>query len=293
VLHYYRSSIIIYTNITFHIKALHYNIIMASRTSRKKNKGKERKAKKVETERVRVRNQWMGWATGDGITCDHGCAILWTVDGTTSNFFDEFFNRGTFSFDDVANMLQGNNGDLLNDKRFREIAVGIFIRIGTNMMLSGGNNNFLWAQRIEKTIILLENYYNGMDSLDIALHCRVAARKFRDLDTTSCGSAKRDVLKFFSKRAPCSCLMEMHQTARGVFPKKGRCYRCEQEKDRVALSVCSRCMIMQYCSRGCQVADWSHHKGDCDLYVYAQKQQMSIVRAEMKAEAKDEESDIS
>ena len=33
---------------------------MASRTSRKKNKGKERKAKKVEMERVRVRNKWMG-----------------------------------------------------------------------------------------------------------------------------------------------------------------------------------------------------------------------------------------
>ena len=46
------------------------------------------------------------------ITCDHGCVVLPAVDSTTSTFFNEFLNQGTFSFDDVANMLQGIHGDL-------------------------------------------------------------------------------------------------------------------------------------------------------------------------------------
>jgi len=65
----------------------------------------------------------------------------------------------------------------------------------------------------------------------------------------------------------------MHQIARETSPKTGICICCEKEKERVALSVCSRCMIMQYCSRECQVADWPTHRKECDSYVHAHKQQ--------------------
>ena len=57
--------------------------------SRKRNKGKERKAKKavleferIDNERAEVRNYWLGWARGEDevrqITqCNHGCDLLW------------------------------------------------------------------------------------------------------------------------------------------------------------------------------------------------------------------------
>ena len=31
-------------------------------------------------------------------------------------------------------------------------------------------------------------------------------------------------------------------------------------------------MITQYCSRKCQVTDWSEHERECDIYVKANKQ---------------------
>ena len=57
--------------------------------SRKRNKGKERKAKReekelerIENERVKVSNTWLGWAQGkmgvdeiDVIQCKHGCKV--------------------------------------------------------------------------------------------------------------------------------------------------------------------------------------------------------------------------
>ena len=60
--------------------------------SRKRNKGKERKAKKAEQEVERiekdkmvVRETWQGWARGEDMLkngrvitqCNHGCALLW------------------------------------------------------------------------------------------------------------------------------------------------------------------------------------------------------------------------
>ena len=59
----------------------------------------------------------------------------------------------------------------------------------------------------------------------------------------------------------------MHLETRKKEPKMGNCYTCNNEMERVSLSVCSRCMIEQYCSRECQVAAWPKHKEDCDEYV--------------------------
>ena len=50
-------------------------------SSRKRNKGKERKAKKVEAEKVLNNNRWRTWSEGvnciEGktIKCDHGCGM--------------------------------------------------------------------------------------------------------------------------------------------------------------------------------------------------------------------------
>ena len=69
--------------------------------------------------------------------------------------------------------------------------------------------------------------------------------------------------------------MSKEDASRGkeIFPKGRRCYDygCNKEDDRAALSVCSKCMIEQYCSRECQVADWSRHEVNCDAYFKTHK----------------------
>ena len=69
-------------------------------SSRKKNKGKDRKAKKIEAERVRVRDGWWGLATGAGhllgktITCDHGCGELPNdLDHPVSSFMNDYISQ--------------------------------------------------------------------------------------------------------------------------------------------------------------------------------------------------------
>ena len=73
-------------------------------TSRKRNKGKERKAKKaeldleiIESQREAVRNYWLGWARGEDevrqITqCNHGISLV-IPDGNhpVTNFIDALF----------------------------------------------------------------------------------------------------------------------------------------------------------------------------------------------------------
>jgi len=98
------------------------------------------------------------------------------------------------------------------------------------------------------------------------MNSRRVQMKVRDLRLGT-SSISRDALKFYSKRVSCSCLKSKHQKARRTIPKTGRCLNCNEEMERVALSVCGRCMVMQYCSKECQVFHWPKHKDDCDIFV--------------------------
>ena len=66
-------------------------------TSRKKSKGKDRKAKKEEVERTRAHARWLSWATGEEkhvwtiTTCQHGCGLIPNdLDHPISSFMDDF-----------------------------------------------------------------------------------------------------------------------------------------------------------------------------------------------------------
>ena len=112
-----------------------------------------------------------------------------------------------------------------------------------------------WPACIAHFILGLEHY--DVDGIISVLNSQMFALKLRDLDA-GVTSEKRDALKFFRKRTSCKCLKKMHLEARKSTPKMGLCWHCEQEKERVSLSVCSRCMTDQYCSRECQIENSIH-----------------------------------
>ena len=151
----------------------------------------------------------------------------------------------------------------------RRIAIQIMSTVGTNLIL---------RQEMEiektvpigvfaKTIIPLERY-NGEDTLDLALFRGTAAV----IKFNSCNS--RDVIGFFSKRIPCSCLERKYKHAKKTMPKVSTCEGCKSVKERKSLMVCSRCRIVHYCCRECQVVDWPNHAVDCHFLV-AQSNRMS------------------
>ena len=123
-----------------------------------------------------------------------------------------------------------------------------------------------WLVSVAQTIVVLE-HYSGTGDVDSVLDKRVAIAKWRDLDNTNICSNRRDALKFYRKRISCKCLKKMHLEARKTLPKIGNCWHCEEESKRSLLCVCSRCMVYQYCSKECQVADWPVHKTYCNDYV--------------------------
>jgi len=245
-------------------------------SSRKKNKGKERKAKKIKEERDIAHIMWWGMATGDSkfagqtthITCDHGCSELPNyLDHPVCRFMNDLIVDWNRKSDGSAlqkiTSLFKTHTEIWNDDRNKKMVMNIMTRMGTNSILSGANLSR--SLTIATLITLLENY-DGNGCLNKTINSRGVATKLRDHDVRS-SSVRRDALKFYSKRISCSCLKEMYQEARRTLPKTGICFGCQKEKERVALSVCSRCMIEQYCSRDCQVANWPVHKRDCGICV--------------------------
>ena len=269
--------------------------------SRKRNKGKDRKARKAENKRVEIRNTWQAWARGefegqqeDIILCRHvACGnevdTMISEDGNhhpVCSFMDTYFgNWNAMTTTENLRDTYQKHTEVWKSESYKKIAVNILVRIGTNFSL----NKYTGPRTVALAIVVLENY-DGGDEIESTVNYRVVATKFRDLHCCSLtdplllgnnggvwsgSSILRDALKFFRKRIACSCLKEMHLQARKTQSKLGICIHCGKVKERAMLMVCGRCGIMQYCSRGCQRADWPSHKRNCNIHVSTHAQQKS------------------
>lgn len=168
---------------------------------------------------------------------------------------------------DNMNATFVSHREVYNNDHDRTMIINMFLSIGTNMILRG---NVVASTYLAEIIVFLE-HCDGLIDLNTAFNCRNAAIKRRSLRMES-SCLRRDALKFFSKRNKCTCLKKQHAEARRTIPKMGFCWGCDTEMERVQLSVCSRCMISQYCSRECQIEDLSRHRRGCDMFFDAQKQ---------------------
>ena len=238
--------------------------------SRKRNKGRDRKAKKAEVEAERIEREkekvstvWKQGAGGEDKTgrkvvlCNHGCTLMIPNDNDhpVCSFMDTFHINAANQLDVVDNLSDTfkKHPQFWNSESFRAMAINVFVRIGTNMFFDKRTSSLGF---IAQAIVVLENY-NGSGYIESTYNFRVVATKFRDLLGSS---SLRDELKFFRKRISCSCLKDMHLKMRKSCPKTGQCFGCDRTTERALLMVCSRCRISQYCSRRCQVEHWPIHK---------------------------------
>jgi len=230
--------------------------------SRKRSKGKERKAKKEKGERELVKAFWRNFCRS--IECNHGCGcgeIIISEDHPVSSFMDTYFG---YEFGNYASVEQHlvhrfqTHTHIWTNESYKKMAMKILIRVGANMLLN--HQSFEWPACIAHSILVFE-HYNGTDDIEAVTSSKAVVSKGRKLATAS--SSRRDALKFFRKRTSCKCLKKMHLEARKSTQKMGWCYNCNKVMERAALYVCSRCMIEKYCSRECQLADWPAHKFRC------------------------------
>ena len=251
--------------------------------SRKRNKGKERKAKKEafakSAKGMKQIIWWRSWATGRP-GCNHGCVVP-PFDHAVAGFMDTFVEawNGESAFEEewvqnnVNDALEATfekHPDVWNDEVHRQMATGVLLSMGTNMILNSEDDYHI-ARRIGLTIVTLDCYEGTGDTTPLS---RLAMReRLNDYQyATSVAMVKgvvfaagngRDLLKFYSKRLSCSCLTEKYKQARKTLPKIGQCFHCNQHKERSHLMTCGRCKIPFYCSRECQVANVPMHKEAC------------------------------
>ena len=249
-------------------------------SSRKKNKGKDRKAKKEESRRLKAYNDWQNWACGEskkiyGVMsgqvveipqCNHGLvAVLPDEPHPVSRFLSDYFSEDI----ELREMLL-KHPEVKDDDNYRKMATDILIRIETNWLLEGKP----FGSNFPKGIMILENYGKTRDYISTVYRRDIAAKE-RNHHCGKSTSNRRDYLKFYRKRITCSCLKKMHLEARKTQPKLGACDHCGLVKERASLMVCSRCMLHQYCSRECQVARSPKHREACDKFVRAHQLTMA------------------
>ncbi|CAB9507202.1 expressed unknown protein [Seminavis robusta] len=77
-----------------------------------------------------------------------------------------------------------------------------------------------------------------------------------------CGSVL-DSITYLDKKIPCDCLSRFKQT---LIEDGSETRCCEVCLKTVAKTLwCSKCLMREYCSKECQVADWPRHKRVCRL----------------------------
>ena len=113
--------------------------------SRKRNKGKERKAKKAEKAANEAEIAWRRWAHGkdeNDNKCDHGYGVTIpdVLDHPIFSFMQSFMEMNLEGIDGVYILLECNSlldghPEIWNNKSHREMAMKILLRIGTNMIL--------------------------------------------------------------------------------------------------------------------------------------------------------------
>jgi len=255
-------------------------------SSRKRNKGKERKAKqaagKEKAERVKMQHTWHSWALGNmglcgggttfNIPCSHGFAVVPDKSHPVSSFMCSYL-LCTHLTDTIS-----KHPEVWNDSSHRKLAAEMLTKIGANLLcvpdtINHHRDSQQFIINIAYAITMLENYDETLDYVSNSVKPNVS-KTYLDLYCSST-NAFRDLLKFYRKRMSCKCLKKMHLEARKTLPKLGACCYCNKIKDRSLLMVCSRCMFNRYCSRECQVAASPEHREDCDKFVLVRQHSLA------------------
>ena len=197
--------------------------------SRKRNKGKERRAKK---EAAIQDNRWRSWAVGPSTSCNHGCVTIPPPGHAVAKFMNTFEEAlcGNHVFGVLSDMLHAHTGVWDSDEH-RQMAIDVLLSIGTNMILHRDRiDTYDHVRNIAQAILFIDCYDDKCNGNKYLLHGAVVKGPV----IANCGG-KRDLLKFFCKRIPCSCLKEMYKEARKTLPKMGKCMHCNQQKERESL----------------------------------------------------------
>ena len=212
--------------------------------SRKRAKGKERKANAVVRRAEARRSLWTTKVMMDekdrSIRCNHGhggSSIIPPKDHPVSTFMDMF---ATLSLDeeeevtiyDLMKDLYINHPLVWGNSSYRIKARSLLLSIGMNSIVQDLDREYVTANSFARACLVLESCHGREEDFDSFFH-RARGNVFK-----MNGGNQRDVLKFYSKRISCSCLKQRYKWARSRLPKTGKCDGCGKKCDRSSLLLC-------------------------------------------------------
>lgn len=266
--------------------------------SRKRIKGKDRKARQLEASMSNPQKslkEWLAWGErNEKINCNHGVV---TDAPRCEQFLEYFFNgmaNGVELLDNMSNLLT-TFPDVFTEGESHRNVVNVMSRLAANLVLYAfeyGNNKSLClllrpaivggkvdlqfkpdslsalCLNVTTTLCVLVHYDGGKDIESTFYHPHVAG-KIISFNPQTNGS--RRVLKFLSMLNTCSCLKELYAHTKKTHEKLSYCSHCKSIKKRSSLMVCGDCRIENYCSKECQSSAWNDHQIECGHIIDLQK----------------------
>ncbi|KAL9187327.1 hypothetical protein ACHAXT_001430 [Thalassiosira profunda] len=150
--------------------------------------------------------------------------------------------------------------ELWEDSALKQTVKGVFLLKGIEELLNEDGESRLLCAICLISISMLENDMAPLED-----------KQFMRLHDATSG-CKRTMIKFFRKRASCSCLDTMYAELKASNPTTAVCDFCSQRKERCTVMLCAGCRRKQYCGRECQVAHWPEHKVACKEFQRAAKE---------------------
>jgi hypothetical protein len=261
----------------------------AEMPSRKKAKGKARKAAKAKKETgkeaegredemstIQVQERMVQLSIGNnpGIKCTHGVSEL--LDRRTNGLLLEFLevfrkvvtsvaiakeDRGVTlgqAFSAAQEATKVKYADIWSNRTKIELVSTFLVARGTQYIL---DDNIDQAKGHASAAYYFEDYTAVFLKEDRVLP---DATKMAELFIAD----KHTLVKFYKKRIPCSCLDDMYKEVKSITKMGICCNReCGQLVARNTMLYCTRCRQVNYCSPECQIAHWPTHKEFCDYCV--------------------------
>jgi len=205
--------------------------------------------------------------TPNDIECQHGCPPprLGHYDPTADGMRILMNHLALSGREAAVKMLQDCPACL------NETTLKVLASTGTNCFLNDGElrgpnprgQAELMAVKLAEIILIFENVVppsSGPQSNDAFMN-KQDQKWIQDMLNLD---SRRKLAKFYAKRIPCNCLDDVKQAARD--DRTGKCNSCWKTAEDASLLNCSACGLVKYCSKECQVEDWSKHKNGCKLW---------------------------
>ena len=219
-----------------------------------------------------------------GIQCAHGLAR--PDDDACLRAVDALYDRlreggliggGThiISIVSAASQAVESFPRVFDNEANREWIKSCLVADGVNMILNEQYKGIDSARVVSVGVTMMENFRHFFPHIvgDTGEPLTLTDKELTttDKDFTSnrgiCSGCPRSTIQFFRRRLQCDCLDAVYAAAKSKHPSRtSRCGGCGETRETKALLLCSGCRREEYCSRACQVADWSNgHKELCQI----------------------------